>query len=447
MLYVMCKWLKLAFNKINASQLVTRKSQNMKINVLLFFVLFSFVFQFQEAQSQDEQGPHTFKIVGSKKNYTPNGIRSVEYDPESNNHLVISNFDKDGNISRKFQYLFTGKKFNLDTDFLIYKDKGEIQSDGSDTSYGKDGAIERTFVYKENKIVSQIYYYPNGQKQTMIPGIYSLNGEYKIWYSNGQLSFSGYYKDNLKDGDFEQFDESGASVKKGVYKEGKLILGEKVIAEINYTEPDMPAKYALGEVDFDQYLTKKALSPDAPRMAFSQKVFYLYIDFDKTGKMTDFKNTTTTYDNEEESIKYLLKDCPAYSPALVEGIPVQSQQRMALLISKSAVMLRQEERVYMEVEEMPEFPGGSLVLRNLLYSNLQYPQDAARSKIQGRVFVNFVIDKEGRVSRASVSRGVHPSLDAEACRVVMSLPNWKPGRILGKPVSVIYTVPVNFMLQ
>jgi len=68
MLYVMCKWLKLAFNKINASQLVTRKSQNMKINVLLFFVLFSFVFQFQEAQSQDEQGTHTFKIVGSKKN-------------------------------------------------------------------------------------------------------------------------------------------------------------------------------------------------------------------------------------------------------------------------------------------------------------------------------------------------------------------------------------------
>ena len=419
----------------------------MRNYLLLFSVFFFFVFQFQEAQSQDEQGTHTFKIVGSKKVATPNGNKVVEYDPESNNHLYISNFDKDGNISTKFQYLFTGKKFNLDSNYLIYKDKGEIQSDGSDTYYGKDGAIERTFVYKENKIVSQIYYYPNGQKQTMIPGTYSLNGEYKHWYPNGQLSFSGYYKDNLKDGDFEQFDESGTSVKKGVYKEGNLIAGEKVVADMVYNNPDVPARFAQGEQGLDDYLTKKAVSADAPKMAFSQKVFYLNMTFDKTGKMTDFKNTTTTYNNEEESIKYLLKDCPAFSPALVEGIPVKSQQRMALLVSKSGVMLRLEERVYTEVEETPEFPGGSMALLNFLTSNVRYPVDAAISKIQGRVYVNFTVDNAGRVSRANVSQGIHPLLDAEACRLVMSMPNWKPGRIQGKPVSVLYTVPVNFRLQ
>ena len=318
----------------------------MKTNVLLLFVFFCFVFQFQEAQSKDKQGTHTFKIVGSKRISTSNGKKTVAYDPESDNHLYISHLNVKRNVVSTCRHLFTGEKFKLAGDYVVYRGKREIQIDGSNTFYNKDGSISKTLIYKKDIIVSQVFFYPDGQKQTLIPGYSSLNGEYKLWYPNGQLSFSGYYKANLKDGNFEQFDESGVSVKKGVYKEGKLTSGEKMVADIIYTEPEIPAKYALGEEELNHYLTKKALSSDAPKMTFIQKVFSLYIAFDKNGKIFDIKNATATDRKEEEFIKYLLKDCPAFRPALVESIPVQSQQPMTLLISKFAARLSAHEGVY-----------------------------------------------------------------------------------------------------
>ena len=377
----------------------------------------------------------------------PDGKKTVAYDPESNNHLYISYFGPGKIIEAKRQFLFTGKKFRLAGDYLVYKDKGEIQIDGSHTFYNKDGSIYKTFGYNKDTIVSQITYFPDGQKQTLIPGNNSLNGEYKRWHPNGQLSFSGYFKDNLKNGTFEQFDESGVSVKKGVYKEGKLISGEKVVADIIYTDPDMPAKYAMGEEDLNHYLTKKALASDAPKMTFIQKVFSLYIAFDKNGKIFDIKIATATDLKEDEFIKYLLKDCPAFSPALVEGVPVQSQQPMTLLISRFAARLNADERVYDNYDEKPEFPGGSIALRDFLSSNIQYPAQAQREKIQGKVFVNFIINEDGTITNATMARGVHYLLDEEAIRVVKSMPKWTPGKQDGNPVKVSYTLPINFALH
>ena len=421
----------------------------MKINVLLLSFLFFFVCQFQEAQSQDEQGTHTFKIVGSKKISIPNGTKTVEYDPDSNNHLYISSFGENGNISSKRQLLFTGKKFNLSVNYLVYKNKGEIQQDGSAIYYDEYGTIVKTIVYKEEKIVSQIFFYSNGQKQSSVPGIDILNGEYKLWHPNGQLSFSGYYKDNLKNGDFEQFDESGASIKKGIYNEGKLISGEPVVADLIYPNPDVPAKFALGEEGFNEYLTKKAAGPNATKIIFNNKKFVLYITFDKTGKMTDIKNSTMANNEETESIKLILKNCPAFSPALAEGLPVRSRQRFVIQISRERVKLNSEseEKIYTEVEEMPKFPGGDKALLNFLASKVIYPRDASFSKIQGKVVVAFIIDIEGNVTEPRILRSVHPSLDAEALRVVTNMPKWTPGKQDGKPVSVGLTIPVSFMLQ
>ena len=344
----------------------------------------------------------------------PDGKKTVAYDPESNNHLYISYFGPRKIISAKRQFLFTGKKFRLAGDYLVYKDKGEIQIDGSHTFYNKDGSIYKTFGYNKDTIISQIFYYPDGQKQTLIPGYNSLNGEYKLWYPNGQLNVLGYFKDNVKNGNFEQFDESGTSIKKGVYKKGALISGERVIADIIYTDPEIPAKYAMGEEDLNHYLTKKVLSPDAPKMTFIQKVFSLYIAFDKNGKIFDIKNATATDRKEEEIIKYLLNECPAFSPALVEGIPVQSQQPMTLLVSMFAARLNAEEGVYDSFDEKPEFPGGSIALRDFISSNLQYPAQAQREKIQGKVFVNFIINEDGTITKATMARGVHYLLDEEA---------------------------------
>lgn len=99
------------------------------------------------------------------------------------------------------------------------------------------------------------------------------------------------------------------------------------------------------------------------------------------------------------------------------------------------------------VEEMPEFPEGQLGLRKFIAQTIKYPVAAQENGIQGKVFVNFVVAKDGSVKNAKIFRGVDPSLDKEALRVVNSLPKWKPGKQKGEEVAVSYTVPINFVLQ
>ncbi len=103
--------------------------------------------------------------------------------------------------------------------------------------------------------------------------------------------------------------------------------------------------------------------------------------------------------------------------------------------------------IFMIVEEMPEFPGGQEALQKYLSSAVRYPVIAQENGIQGRVYVQFVIDQTGQVTNATVLRGVDPSLDREALRVVQAMPKWKPGKQRNRAVRVSYTVPINYVLQ
>lgn len=105
------------------------------------------------------------------------------------------------------------------------------------------------------------------------------------------------------------------------------------------------------------------------------------------------------------------------------------------------------EEVYEVVENMPEFPnGGMTALMKYLSDNIRYPEAANKAGIQGRVTVQFVVGKDGSIGNVSILRGVNADLDAEAIRVISSMPKWKPGTQKGEPVKVKYTVPVMFRL-
>ncbi|HKI90320.1 MAG TPA: energy transducer TonB, partial [Draconibacterium sp.] len=106
-----------------------------------------------------------------------------------------------------------------------------------------------------------------------------------------------------------------------------------------------------------------------------------------------------------------------------------------------------EQQVFFIVEDMPEFPGGELALRKYIANAIKYPVIAQENGIQGKVYVTFVVGKDGSIQDARIARGVDPSLDKEALRVVNTLPKWKPGKQRGQPVRVSYTVPINFVLQ
>ena len=103
--------------------------------------------------------------------------------------------------------------------------------------------------------------------------------------------------------------------------------------------------------------------------------------------------------------------------------------------------------VFMVVEETPEFPGGAAALLDYLRTNIKYPEDCRVNHVEGRVLVTFIVETDGAISNANVVRGVDPSLDAEALRVILGMPYWKPGKQRGSAVRVQYTVPINFKLS
>ena len=103
--------------------------------------------------------------------------------------------------------------------------------------------------------------------------------------------------------------------------------------------------------------------------------------------------------------------------------------------------------VYEVAEVMPEFPGGTQALFKFISENLEYPQHAIDGQIEGRVVVQFVVDKTGKVGNIQVVRSIDKLLDRAAIDVVRALPAWKPGMQNGQPVNVRYTLPVSFKLS
>lgn len=107
----------------------------------------------------------------------------------------------------------------------------------------------------------------------------------------------------------------------------------------------------------------------------------------------------------------------------------------------------EETKIFTVVEQMPMFPGGDGALMGYLRDNIHYPTVAAENGVQGRVVVGFVVERDGSITDVNILRGVDPSLDREAMRVVKSMPKWTPGKQNGSAVRVKYQVPVSFRLE
>ena len=121
----------------------------------------------------------------------------------------------------------------------------------------------------------------------------------------------------------------------------------------------------------------------------------------------------------------------------IEIVPVEVEQEEE----------EEEEEIWQVVEQDPEFPGGVEALYKYVQQNIKYPQLAKENNITGRVFVTFVVEKDGSVSNVKAARDIGGGCGAEAVRVVKSMPKWTPGKQRGKAVRAAYTLPVNFNLQ
>lgn len=135
--------------------------------------------------------------------------------------------------------------------------------------------------------------------------------------------------------------------------------------------------------------------------------------------------------------------------APVEYAPIENKidEMVVVGFAPEETTAPEEGTVFEVVEKMPEYPGGMSAMMAFISKNIKYPVAAQKAKIQGRVVIQFIVDKEGNITNPRVIRSADPLLDAEAIRLTTIMPKWKPGMQKGQAVNVKYTVPIMFRLQ
>ena len=134
--------------------------------------------------------------------------------------------------------------------------------------------------------------------------------------------------------------------------------------------------------------------------------------------------------------------------AIVATMRVCGKEKLSRIeLAESVTEIDDEDTLFIEYEQMPQFLGGEVALMKFIADNLHYPDSAKAKKIQGRVVVKFVVTKTGEIGEVKIVRSKDLDLDKEAVRIVKSLPNFIPGKLNGEVVDMWYTLPIKFKLQ
>ncbi len=190
-------------------------------------------------------------------------------------------------------------------------------------------------------------------------------------------------------------------------RDKKIDLSGLIVAEVSLEEEMVPIT-----------LPEKKTVPPPPQSVTVADIIEIVED--------DADIEETTIASTEDQTEYIeIKD--------IENIVVEEEP--------------EEEAPFMVVEKMPEFPGGMTALMQYLQKNIKYPAVCRENNIQGRVLIQFIVNRDGTIVEPEVVKSVNPYLDKEALRVISGMPKWSPGEQRGKPVRVKYTVPVNFKLN
>ena len=240
----------------------------------------------------------------------------------------------------------------------------------------------------------------------------------------------------------------------GITSDGKPIFF--IVEEM----PEFPG----GEQALRKYIANMVkYPPDAQKNGIQGKVYVTFV-VAEDGSVKDAKIARGVDPLLDKEAIRVITSLPKWKPGTQRGKPVNVSYTTPInfvlqdnaekpkavevlnIVDDEDAKMAEEEQVFYIVEDMPEFPGGEMDLRKYIANAIKYPEIAQKNGIQGKVYVTFVVGKDGSVKSTKIARGVDPSLDKEAMRVVNELPKWKPGYQRGKPVNVSYTIPINFVL-
>lgn len=230
-----------------------------------------------------------------------------------------------------------------------------------------------------------------------------------------------------------------------------------VVFEVVEVMPEFPG----GQQGLLDFLIRNILYPETAKAQRTQGRVIVQFIVEPDGSITNtavLRSVDAALDREALRV---ISTMPKWSPGKQRGVAVRTKYTVPVTfrldtpvkeISDVVVVAyarddNDEEPIFEIVEQMPQYPGGQEALMQFIGKNMRYPSQAQIDKEQGRVIVQFVVNKQGKPTHPRILRSVSPSLDAEAIRIVSEMPDWKPGTQRGEAVNVKYTVPVTFRLQ
>ena len=232
----------------------------------------------------------------------------------------------------------------------------------------------------------------------------------------------------------------------------KFELPDKVTADDTFVVVEQAPEYPGGNAALLDFLKNNLRYPEAARAEKAEGRVIVRFVVNTKGKVEDaavIKGVHPLLDAEALRVVGLLS---GWLPGAQGGKPVNVWYMAPVAFSltpEAAGTSSPEspgETPFIQPEQMPQFPGGQQAMLMTIAERMQYPEEAKKQKIQGKVIIRFVVNKEGRVTDAVVLKGVDPLLDVEALRVVNALPDFKPGMQGGKPVDSYLMVPITFTL-
>lgn len=251
-----------------------------------------------------------------------------------------------------------------------------------------------------------------------------------------------------------------------------------------YQRVDNKPQYSGGETALENFITTKTKYPQEALSKKQEGIMEVEFVVSVNGNITDMICTTSKYPDLCNEVKRVISEMPQWIPAKVNGNTVAAKHKIAIgfklynkqityviipdemtaskeILYNQDIMLegdpngadsellsdpkrQSDDDVLTFVEQMPEFNGD---LYQYISKNINYPVEAKENKIEGRVIAQFIVEKDGSISNASVLKKMGWGMDEETLRVINNMPNWKPGKQNGKTVRVRYTLPVSFKLK
>ncbi|MBD1365632.1 TonB family protein [Mucilaginibacter sp. ZT4R22] len=242
-----------------------------------------------------------------------------------------------------------------------------------------------------------------------------------------------------------------------LFKETVVVIDTPRQGKVFMKVGQMP-QFPGDEDAFDRYLAKTIRYPKAARDNNVQGRVILTFVIEKDGSVSDIKVLRGIGSGCDEEAVRAIKASPKWIAGRQNGKKVRTQfsvpVNFALESKAASVKVGQTdlstgltEAIFTEVEQQPGFPGGNQACATYLRTNIKYPAEARKNKIQGRVITSFVVMKDGSIGDVKVLNGIGYGADEEAVRVIKNMPKWYPGMQNGRPVNVKYTLPIAFTLD